>query len=308
MSFVLKTAVRFSASFLNSLLPDPWRVGARFSAQALSLLAPLVLLGMVSFSSPAQAQMTEHQPDEARSDGARGNLHEGAAAHRDAVRGAHGHSSGEVGAHEADQNGEHGGGAHGHVPEFSDINWFYGLLAEREGPPSLLFRPPGMPVPLGALIFNSLLLFYLLWRFGGPALRRGLVSRKERIAGEIQAAAKMKEEAEKQLQHYEQKLHHMSVELERIMKEMREQAEAEHARILAEAKSRREAMEQEALDIVAHELVQARQEAVRALVARSVKAAAVRIEKDLQDEDQNRLADILVRNVEKQLANREVRS
>lgn len=204
--------------------------------------------------------------------------------------------------HVAGQDGAHGAhGAHGHVPHFSDINWFTGMLAEREGPPSFLFRPPGTPVPLGALLLNSLILFYLIGRFGGPALRKGLVARKARIAGEIEAAAKMRAEAEQQLEHYEQKLHHMSTELERIMKEMRSQAEAEHARILEEAKVRREAMEHEARQVIEHELAHARQQAVHALIERSIARATATVKGQLNEQDQGRLGDGLVESVRSHL-------
>lgn len=212
-------------------------------------------------------------------------------------------------AHGESEHHEAGHGhADGHVPHFSDINWFYGLVGEREGPPSLLFRPPGMPVPLGALLLNSAILFYLIIRYGGPAVKRGLAQRKQRIAGDIQAAARMREDAEKQLAYYEQKLHHMSTELERIMKETREQAQAEQAKAIEEAKTRRAVMEVEARQMVEHELAHARQEAIAALVSRTVQNAAARIQQSLEDADQARLSEVLIASVKSQLGKSEVRS
>ena len=79
--------------------------------------------------------------------------------------------------------------------------------------------------PVGALLINTAILFFLIGRFGGPGIKQGLKDRKQRIAGDIEKAAEMKAEAEEQLAHYEEKLAQMESEMERIKKEMAEQAE-----------------------------------------------------------------------------------
>jgi F-type H+-transporting ATPase subunit b len=216
--------------------------------------------------------------------------------------------------HGADLHGAdlHGAGqtdesAHGHdahhaehaAPTFADINWFYGFIGEKEGvEPGLLFRPPGTPVPLGALLLNTAILFYLLGRFGGPAIRSGLSSRKQRIAGDIEAARRMQEEAKGQLDHYEQKLAHMSAETERILAEVRAQAKLEHERIVLDAKARHLALEEEARQIIEHERAHARQAAIETMVARAVDGARAEIVKSLRPDDQERLARALTDKIE----------
>lgn len=210
----------------------------------------------------------------------------------------------EPGEHAAEpHDGKHGHGAGHHAaPTFADINWYYGLLGEKEGAePSLLFRPPGTPVPLGALLLNTAILFYFLGRFGGPAIRSGLSSRKQRIAGDIQAAARMKEEAKGQLDHYEQKLAHISAELERILAETRAQSALEHERIVQEAKVRHSTLEAEARSILVQELAHGRQAAVTALIDQAVAKARERISSELESGDHDRLAQNLVESVETQL-------
>jgi|GEM_PF-650765 len=222
--------------------------------------------------------------------------------------GSHEAGSHEAGSHEAEAeaDGEHAAhAAHGHgehaAPTFADINWFYGFVGEKEGAePSLLFRPPGTPVPLGALLLNTAILFYLLGRFGGPAIRSGLVSRKARIAGDIEAAGRMQDEAKAQLDHYEQKLAHMSAETERVLAEVRAQAKLEHERIVLDAKARHVALEEEARQIVEHERAHARQAAIETLVARAIDGAREEIVRGLRADDHERLARALQENVEGQ--------
>lgn len=215
-----------------------------------------------------------------------------------------------VAAAPAHSAGEEGHGGH-HVPHLSDVNWFHGMLAEREGvEPSFLWRPPGTPVPVAAMVLNTLVLFWLLARFGGPAIRNGLKSRKERVQSGIQAAAAMKSEAEEQLAHYEAKLARIDQEIERVRSEMREQAEAERKRVLAEVGARREQMERDARVLLAQEFKAAREELFREVVAGAMASAEQTLRGRLGPADQQRLAEEFLAEVERALAVRstEVRS
>lgn len=208
----------------------------------------------------------------------------------------------------------HGDEAHGtehHVPHLSDVNWFHGMLGEREGvEPSLLWRAPGTPVPVGAMLLNTAILFWLLVKFGGPAIRSGLTSRKQRVEGGIRAAATMKGEAEEQLAHYEGKLERIDQEIERVRTEMREQAETERKRVLAEAKVRREQMERDARLLLAQELKAAREALFHEVVEGAMRSAEGAIRAQLGGADQERLADEFVGGIEESLrsATLEVRS
>lgn len=192
---------------------------------------------------------------------------------------------------------EDGHGAH-HIPHFSDINWYHGLLGEREGEPSLWFRPPGTPVPLAALLVNTAILFWLLVRFGRPAIRAGLTARKERVESGIVAAAAMKREAEEQLAHYESKLARIDQEIERVKSEMRDQAEGERKRVLEEASVRREQMDRDVHLLLAQELKAARQELFHEVVENAMRAAEETIFAQLSNADQQRLAEEFLAGIE----------
>ncbi len=214
--------------------------------------------------------------------------------------GAHGKHTGQ---YDAEGSVSHGSdhGAHGghHDPHFSDINWVHGLLGEKEGAaPSLLWRPPGTPVPLAAVVLNSAILFFLLIKLGGPKILAALADRKKRVASGIEAAAAMKAEAEGQLAFYEEKLQKLDQEIENIRTQMREQAEAERRRILAEAKSEREQVERDARLLVSQELKLARQELFHEAIAEAVRTAEETIKKQVSDADQQRLADDFLATVD----------
>lgn len=208
----------------------------------------------------------------------------------------------EHGADHETHGADHEAHGHGHVPHFSDINWWYGLIGEKEGAaPSLLWRPPGTPIPLGALLLNTAILFFLIGRFGGPGIRQGLIDRKKRIAGDIERAAEMRKEAEGQLAHYEEKLEQMEAEMARIKQEMREQAELDRKRALEEAKTRRSIIEQESKTLIEQELSQARHDATMKAVSGAVAAAREEVKRSLSEQDHQRLAQDFLGSLETQM-------
>ncbi len=216
--------------------------------------------------------------------------HDAASEHGAAEHGEHG--TAEHAGHGSEGHAAGGHGHHGdHMPTFSDINWFTGLIGEKEGvEPGLLWRAPGTPVPLGALLLNTAVLFYFLGSKGGPAIRQGLLARKQRIAGDIEAARAMKAEAEEQLAHYEGQLAQMEAEMERIKSDMREQAKLERERILADAAVRRETMARDTHLLITQELNAAREAIAQTTASEAVKQARKLIAESLTAQDHDRLA------------------
>lgn len=188
-----------------------------------------------------------------------------------------------------------------HAATFDDVNWYYGVLGEKEGleQPDLLWRPKGMPVPFAALAFDTLLLYFLLYRIFGRGVADGLRKRKEGILRGMEEAAKMKKEAEAQLQSYEEKLAGVDQEVLRIQTQMRKSAEAEHARILQEAKERRERMERDAHLLVQQELKAVREGLIETTIASALKSAEQTLRERLNDADQQRFADEYLASIRK---------
>lgn len=197
---------------------------------------------------------------------------------------ADGHAAGghaEAGEHGSDEHGGH------------EINWIYGVLGEgAEGEaPSLLFRSPGMPVPLLAYLINSAILFTLLFKFGKGPIMDGLAKRREDIMRGMEEAAAMRKEAMAQLEVHEAKLAKIDAEITRLRAEMKEAAEAERAHILVEAKKRRERMERDAKQMIAQELKNAKEQLLEETVRAAMQRAETLLTQSASDADHERLCE-----------------
>ena len=227
------------------------------------LLGAGVILG-AAFALPAMAQPkpTEHEPSVA----AVGN---GNPEHK--------------GAEEHDER---------HVATLDEYNWFYGFLGEKEGvEPNLLYRPKGMPVPFGAMLLNSAILYYLLIRFAKKPIGEALKSRKATILRGMEEAGKMKSDAEARLAEYEAKLANIDQEIERVREEMRATGQAERARILAEAKEKRVRMERDAQILLSQELKAARETLLAETARGAIRSAETALRAKLGAADQTRIAE-----------------
>jgi len=179
-----------------------------------------------------------------------------------------------------------------HVPTLDEYNWFYGFLGEKDGvEPSFLFRPKGMPVPFGAMLLNSAILYYLLIRFAKKPISEALKSRKASILRGMEEAGKMKSDAEARLAEYEQKLATVDQEIERVREEMRSAGQAERKRILAEAKDKRARMERDAQTLIEQELKAAREMLLAETARGAVRSAEAALMAKLGAADQARLAE-----------------
>ena len=196
------------------------------------------------------------------------------------------------GEHEGDEHGAHGG--HG----VGEINWYHGLVAERDGvEPSLLWRSKGTPPPVLAMVFNTAVLFYLIGRYGAPKMSEALRKRKLGIMQGMNEAQQMKEDAEERLEEYEEKLQHIGDEIERVKREMREAGEAERVRVLAEAKEKRVRLERDALLLIDQELSAARELLMRETVRSAVSSAQDLLTRNVSVNDQHRLTDEYIKGV-----------
>lgn len=195
---------------------------------------------------------------------------------------------------------EHGDahGEHGH----QSINWVYGFLGEAEGEePSLLWRTPGMPVPLLAHLINSAILFTILYKVGRKPIVDGLAKRRETIMRGMEEAAAMRNEAVEQLKAYEAKLASVDAEITRIRKDMREAADAERAVILAEAKKRHERMERDAKRMIEQELKSAREALMEETVRIAMERATALVSQAASDADHERLCEEYLNSVQAKL-------
>jgi F-type H+-transporting ATPase subunit b len=186
-----------------------------------------------------------------------------------------------------------------------DVNWIYGFVGESDeiDHPTILYRTPGMPVPLLAHLFNTAILFGLFYRFGRKPVMDGLARRRETLMRGMDEAAKMRADAAEQLAFYEAKLQKVDAEVTRIRTEMREAAEAERVAVLADAKKRRERMERDALHMIAQELKSAKEHLFEETVRSAVDSARQLLVESASDADHERLAEEYLGTIAEQLPN-----
>ncbi len=179
-----------------------------------------------------------------------------------------------------------------HVPKFEDYNFFYGFLGEKDDvEPSILCRPTGTPVPFGAMLLNSAILYWLLIRFAKKPIADALKSRKVGILRGMEEAGQMKKEAESRLADYEQKLATIDQEIERVRQDMRSAGQSERKRILAEAKEKRTRMERDAHTLIGQELKSAREGLLSEMSRAALRSAESTLRSRVTAADQSRLAE-----------------
>lgn len=169
------------------------------------------------------------------------------------------------------------------------INWFHGLIGEKDGvEPGLLWRPTGMPAPFGATLLNFALFVFIIVRFGSKPIAAALSKRKDTIMRDIDDASRMRAASEKRLAEYTLRLEKIEEDLDRIRREFREQGERERERILAEANERRERMRKDAEFLLSQELLQMRQDLQNETVEQAIRGAAELLSVKLTPSEQER--------------------
>jgi F0F1-type ATP synthase membrane subunit b/b' len=202
----------------------------------------------------------------------------------------------------------HAAGAHGgeHHQEF---NWYHGMVGVKEdAEPSVLWRTADMPTPFAAVLFNTALLFGLIFKFAREPVKKGLADRRQRIMKGIEDAAAMHDEAKRQLDFYRNKLENLDAEIERVKREMREGADTERKRILEDASLRRTRLEQEARLLIEQELKALRQDLTRETAQAAMRSAREMLVQNTSTDDHRRLCEGYLETLQPLAASQAARS
>lgn len=220
------------------------------------------------------------QPAIASDNNAHGS--DGSQSHEAALPTGHESAGSEAAAHEEDEE----------QVSVSDINWFYGLIGEKDhAEPSLLWRPTGMPAPFLATCLNWLILVSLIVVLAKKQLPSALKKRKASIVSGMEEAGRVKAQAESRLNELEDKLSHVDEEIERIKAEMQRTGEAERERILREADERRQRLERDATRLIETELEGAKDQLRLEVVEAALQQASQEVSRQLTAHDQQSLFD-----------------
>lgn len=151
--------------------------------------------------------------------------------------------------------------------------------------------PKNQPPPFLASLLNFGLLAFVIYRFGKKPLADALAARKKAMMQEIDTATSLKDEAEKRLRDYEDKLQNLDETLEQMKKDFAAQSEIERKHVLAEAEERRVRMKKDVEFRIEQELKAARQQLLVEAVEQAVLAAEEVLKKKVEQKDLDRSAD-----------------
>jgi F-type H+-transporting ATPase subunit b len=139
-------------------------------------------------------------------------------------------------------------------------------------------------------LFNfGVLLFILIW-FGGRAMNKSLRARHEQLKGDINEAARLRDEAAQKFKVQDQRVADLEKEVAALRATLRQDAEREQARLLEGAQERAKRIQDE-MQFQLNQQVKEAELLLRAEVASaSVKLAEELLRKSLNTDDERRLA------------------
>ncbi len=140
-------------------------------------------------------------------------------------------------------------------------------------------------------VFNFGIMVAILVYFVSKPLKNALAARREGIAQSIKASEDAAQVAKEKYQEYDAKLTQAEAEIESIKVAIKEEAELEKQRIIAEAKQMAEKIKTDAQKASDNEIAKARLALQQDAAAIAVKIAEDVLKKAVTKEDQARLVD-----------------
>ena len=138
-------------------------------------------------------------------------------------------------------------------------------------------------------IVNFSLLAYVIIRFGGPKVALFLDARKDRIEKEMSEAARLREEAQTQLDTIEAKMKVLDEERQRLMDDYRAAGNAEKERIIASAEAQAFRIKEEARLTAETETSRARAQIEREMIELSLQMAESTLREQMKPAKQTEL-------------------
>lgn len=148
-----------------------------------------------------------------------------------------------------------------------------------------------------AQILNFLILVFVLAKFAYKPVVRIMDERKNKIASDLEAAEKAKEEAEAVKAEYAAKLASARQEAQAIIDNARKTAQAAHDKIMAETKAEQEQIIASAKDAIALEKKKAMDDIRVQVISLSMVAAGKIVEQKLGSAEDQKLASEIVDSI-----------
>ncbi len=176
-------------------------------------------------------------------------------------------------AHEA--AGEGHGGEHGEAHEAPAMDW----------------------TRLGWQILNFGALLFLLVKFGGPPVAKALEARHQQIKSDLASAAETRAAAQARFEQQEKRLASLEHEIAAIAASIKQEAEAEKARLIALSEERARRIREESEFIIEQQIKQAEEDLRREVAAAAVALAEKIVRSQMGPGDQQRMIDSFVGDI-----------
>lgn len=152
---------------------------------------------------------------------------------------------------------------------------------------------PLPPVVKGLLYktYNLVLFCYIIYRAAAPAVKTFFVERKKRVERYIAEAQAAKEQAEKLLHSYEQKVKMLEQEKDMILARYKEEGSRERAIIIEEAHREAEKIIQQAQDMMRNEARRAQLVLREEIISESLRLSETLLRQQYNKDDQKRAID-----------------
>jgi F-type H+-transporting ATPase subunit b len=155
-----------------------------------------------------------------------------------------------------------------------------------------------MPPPFGFALINFGIFAAIMWRLAGKPLLEYTRTRHLTIKKDLDEAAQLRGEAESRLKEYEAKIAGIDKEIADLLASIRAEAEAEKGRIIAAAADQAKRLKADAEAQIAQEMLRTRRELRREAVSAAVAAAEAVLRDKMSPDDQKRMAERYVAELE----------
>jgi F-type H+-transporting ATPase subunit b len=202
----------------------------------------------------------------------------------------------EAAGHAAEHAGAAGEGTAEHEDHAVIENWWSWDYEGHTKDPARAHVPP----PFGFALINFAIFLGIMSRLAWKPLKKFVRDRHDSIAKDLDAAAKLRAEAEATLKQYEAKIAGIGAEIDTLLAQIHKEAEQEKARIIALAEADAKRLREEAERQIANEIDAARRELRRGVIEAAVGAADATLRKNIAADDQRKMAERYVADVEQQ--------
>jgi len=153
------------------------------------------------------------------------------------------------------------------------------------------------PAPYALLVFNFLIVIWILLKYGSPAARKMAETRSDQIRDALEEAARLRDKAKAKLEEYNTKLKAAENEITQMVDGMRKDAETDRQRIIAAAEAQAKALQRDADQRIAAEIERARAALTREVAIVAAEAAATLLRERTTAADHAKLIDGFIQDV-----------